>query len=86
LEGSAFAHAIRLVFSAISVGIKHLHDRGKSGWWILVFIVLPVLLDSASPGGLVAQTSAMAVQLVSLALAAWGIIELGFLRGSVGSN
>lgn len=77
---------ILVLFSAIAVGIKRLHDRDKSGWWALPFIVLPILLDGASRGGVVTPSSAMALQWVSLALAVWGIVELGFLRGTAGPN
>ena len=77
---------ILVLFSAIAVGIKRLHDRDKSGWWALPFIVLPILLDGASQKGLVTPSSAMTLQWVSLALAVWEIVELGFLRGTAGPN
>lgn len=34
--------ALLLVVPAISVGVRRLHDIGKSGWWVLVGLV-PVL-------------------------------------------
>ena len=33
---------IPIIFSCIAVAIKRLHDRNKSGWWLLVFYLLPV--------------------------------------------
>ena len=77
---------ILVLFSAIAVGIKRLHDRDKSGWWTIPFIALPLLLNGASRGGLVTTDSATTLQWVSLALAVWGIVELGILRGTVGPN
>lgn len=70
----------------MAMGIKRLHDRNKSGWWALPVILLPVLLNGAGRGGLVTASSAMTLQWVSLALAVLGIVELGFLRGTVGPN
>ena len=32
---------IAMIVSGIFVGIKRLHDRGKSGWWLLVFMLAP---------------------------------------------
>ena len=77
---------ILVLFSAIAVGIKRLHDRDKSGWWTIPFIALPLLLNSASRAGLVTADSATTLQWVSLAFAVWGIVELGILRGTVGPN
>ena len=42
--------------SAFAVGVKRLHDRDKSGWWILLFYLAPSVLGSiantsrAAPG------------------------------------
>ncbi len=37
---------IPMVISGFMVGIKRLHDRDKSGWWLLVFYVLPGVLST----------------------------------------
>lgn len=73
---------IPAVISCIAVGIKRLHDRDKSGWWLLVFYVLPALL-----GWLAEITGSYLVfELASFAFAIWGLVELGFLRGTSGPN
>lgn len=33
------------VYMSLAVRTKRLHDRNKSAWWLLVFLVLPVLLN-----------------------------------------
>ena len=73
---------IPLIISGVAVGIKRLHDRDKSGWWLLVFYVLPALL------GWLAETTGpyLVFELASFAFAIWGLIELGFLRGTSGPN
>ena len=38
--------SIPIIISTIAVAIKRLHDRDKSGWWFLVFYVLPSALGS----------------------------------------
>jgi len=74
---------IPMVVSGFMVGIKRLHDRDKSGWWLLVFYVLPGLLstigETLAAGGLV-------FSLASFAVSIWALVELGFLRGTAGSN
>jgi uncharacterized membrane protein YhaH (DUF805 family) len=73
---------IPMVISGFMVGIKRLHDRDKSGWWLLVFYVLPGLLnmigESLSAGWIFA--------LASFAVSIWALIELGILRGTAGPN
>jgi uncharacterized membrane protein YhaH (DUF805 family) len=29
---------------AVSIGVKRLHDRAKSGWWLLLYYLAPALL------------------------------------------
>ena len=73
---------IPILISGIAVGIKRLHDRDKSGWWLLVFYVLPGVLS-----GLAEKTGPYFVlELAGAALSIWGFVELGCLRGTSGPN
>lgn len=54
------AFALLAIGPTLAVNIKRAHDRGRSGWFILLFFI----------------------PLVNF----WPIIELGFLRGTMGSN
>ena len=76
------AAVIYLVVMLIAVGIKRLHDRDKSGWWLLVFYLLPgVLSGLADKVGL-----QVILSLASFALSIWGFVEIGCLRGNAGPN
>lgn len=73
---------IPIIISSIAVGIERLHDRNKSGWWLLVFYLLPGAIGNIGPyTGL-----DFVFQLASLALSIWALVELGFLRGTPGRN
>ena len=74
---------IAMLISGIAVGIKRLHDRDKSGWWLLLFYVVPGVL-----GGIGAATGGLhwLFDVPSWAISLWALIELGFLRGTSGSN
>jgi uncharacterized membrane protein YhaH (DUF805 family) len=65
--------------------IKRLHDRNKSGWWIVPFCVAPSLLYELlwldAP-----LTVALIVGALGFGLALWGFVELFFLKGSGGPN
>ena len=74
---------IPLIWVGLAVGAKRLHDRDKSAWWLLLFYAVPSVLSSAADriegGGII-------LHLVSFAITIWAIIELGFLRGTIGPN
>jgi uncharacterized membrane protein YhaH (DUF805 family) len=72
-------------WSGLAVGIKRLHDRDKSGWWILLFWFGPSVLGSwqaSTPdlgGGFI-------LSLAAAAIAIWAFVELGCLPGTPGPN
>lgn len=72
-----------LLWVGLALAAKRLHDRDKSAWWLLVFYVLPGMLQ-----GIATQltTVAFLLNLAGLAITIWAIVELGFLRGTSGPN
>ncbi len=70
-------------YSGIVVGIKRLHDRNKSGWWLLLFYLAPGVLDAVARG---TGGAGMVFSIASLAISIWAIVELGCLRGTIGPN
>ena len=62
--------------SAFAVGVKRLHDRDKSGWWILLFYLAPSVLGS------IANTSeqplvGFVLGVGSFVISIWALVELG---------
>src|SRR5207244_10023273 len=82
--------------SGIFVAIKRLHDRDKSGWWLLLFYIAPSVLFGLGAViwiiGIAADASGAATGIAfvffaaGFALSVWAFIELGCLRGTVGPN
>jgi uncharacterized membrane protein YhaH (DUF805 family) len=72
-------------WSGLAVGVKRLHDRDKSGWWILLFWLGPGVL-----GGLPTATPDLGggfiLSLAALAIMIWAFVELGCLPGTPGPN
>jgi uncharacterized membrane protein YhaH (DUF805 family) len=65
--------------------IKRLHDRNRSGWWIIPFGVLPVLLPEVA--GWVGQSYlALFLGTVAFVLSIWSVVETFCLRGTRGPN
>jgi uncharacterized membrane protein YhaH (DUF805 family) len=81
---------IVVLISSIAVGMKRLHDRGKSGWYLLFFYVAPGILMMAAIGTYLTMEDGTLVSallgLVAFAIGVWAFVELGCLRGTVGSN
>jgi uncharacterized membrane protein YhaH (DUF805 family) len=87
--------SIAATVSGIAVGLKRLHDRDKSGWWLLMFYLVPSLLfgigaltffygvGADAVGGVIGGT---VISLAGLAIVIWAIVELGCLRGTLGPN
>lgn len=78
---------ILFVFIATyALTVKRLHDRNRSGWWSLVFIFIPGVMDRWSDR--LTEDSALwwVIVLTGSGLAIWGLIELGFRRGTDGDN
>jgi uncharacterized membrane protein YhaH (DUF805 family) len=81
--------------SGIFVAIKRLHDRNRSGWWLLLFYIAPGILiaigaviwlvgiagESSGAGGI-----GTVFVLAGAAISIWAFVELGCLRGTVGPN
>ena len=75
---------------SLAVLVRRLHDRDKSGWWLLLFWAAPAACFAAAQlateqtgeGGPLAVAGVAA----GLVLELWAIIEVGFRRGSKGAN
>jgi uncharacterized membrane protein YhaH (DUF805 family) len=71
--------------SGVGVGIKRLHDRNKSTWWLILFYLGPLIAFYGAhllDGG----TAAAVLSAAGFVILIWAIVELGALRGSIGTN
>ena len=88
-------YVVPMVFHAIGMAIfiwvyaatsiKRLHDRDRSGWWLVPFFVVPGLYQQFAarlPHPFPAELLAWAVFVLYL----WGFIELYFLKGTRWTN
>ena len=66
--------------------IRRLHDRNKSGWWIVAFIIAPPLLRNIADRFDALSAAAVILSLAAMTLTAWGFVELLLLRGTSGPN
>lgn len=89
---------IAYLWSKLAVYAKRLHDRGRSAWWLVVYLGVPLLLmgyacHSAAPcfvAGMAAiHHGALPVRIahwVSVLIGLWVFIDLFCLKGTKGAN
>ena len=74
-----------LMWVYFAISIKRLHDRDKSGWWMVPFFVVPGLynqFDDRLPDSYFMMLPALIV----FAFYVWGFIEMYCLKGSRKTN
>ena len=81
------AGIVLAVWAGLAVALRRLHDRNKSGWWLLIMygpvMVLSALSEVASVSDPTAGTGFAAL---SLPFSIWMFVELGCLKGTTGAN
>jgi uncharacterized membrane protein YhaH (DUF805 family) len=75
---------VPMIWIGLAVAGKRLHDRDKSAWWLLLFYVAPGILQGI--GDQFNDVLAYVFYLPGFAIWIWALVELGFLRGTVGPN
>lgn len=60
------------------------HDRGKSGWWLLVFFAAPAILSSTV--AVAGEGLQPVLEAAGAALSVWAFAALACLRGTAGPN
>ena len=66
-----------LLFSALCVVAKRMHDRGRSGWWSAL-VLLAFCLAWPRPDGF--------VDFLACLVLLWAAVELGVMGGEQGAN
>jgi uncharacterized membrane protein YhaH (DUF805 family) len=74
-----------LAWVFIATSVKRLHDRDRSGWWLVLFFGIPHLYSQFADD-LGDSYAAIAIGLAAIVLYIWGLIELLFLKGTHKSN
>jgi uncharacterized membrane protein YhaH (DUF805 family) len=77
-------YLVTILTGLVSTGIRRLHDRGKSGWWLFLYYYAPSQLLKTSTS--LWHGGALIILLAVVAILIWGLIDLGVLRGERGDN
>lgn len=74
------------VVPALAIMIKRLHDRDKSGSWVVLLYFAPYWLGKLSDKAPEGSPLWWCLATVAVVLSAWGLIEFGCLPGTKGPN
>ena len=75
---------IAIFVSSLAIAFKRLHDRNKSGVWLLLFWLAPTVLNAI--GQSIGSAAGVFVALVGAAIGVWGFVEIACLKGTTGPN
>jgi uncharacterized membrane protein YhaH (DUF805 family) len=74
---------ILAMFIAIAgAGVRRLHDRGKTGFWLCLYYGAPLWLSKGAYFDVVGYVSLA----IALGVFIWAIVDLGVLRGDSETN
>ncbi|MBW7974052.1 DUF805 domain-containing protein [Bradyrhizobium sp. BR 10289] len=68
----------------LATAIKRLHDRDRSGWWIVLFFFVPGLYSQFSD--LLPRSLTPPFSLTASILWLWGVVEMFIVPGTSGHN
>jgi uncharacterized membrane protein YhaH (DUF805 family) len=76
-----------IIISATAIAVKRLHDRNRTGWWLLSSY-LPAVAGIGIANWPVVQENIRTLvgTLVVFPLLVWAFIDLGCRRGTIGPN
>ena len=75
-----------LMWVYFATSIKRLHDRDKSGWWMVPFFVYPGLYNEFADRFSDYWVAAIPFALAAFVFCIWGFVEMYFLKGSRKTN
>lgn len=91
--------SLALLYPGVALGVKRLHDRGRSGLLMVVFIAPGLVTQLCDLLGITGSYQTIAghsihmpntlgwsLNIVTLGVAIWALVTLGFLRGTSGPN
>jgi uncharacterized membrane protein YhaH (DUF805 family) len=76
--------AIVYAWALLAIYAKRLHDRNRSAWWLLAYVLLPCILNGygCHHGGALGNVGRSIAGLIGL----WVFIDLYCLKGTKGAN
>jgi uncharacterized membrane protein YhaH (DUF805 family) len=74
-----------LMWVYFATSIKRLHDRDKSGWWMVPFFAMPGLYNQFADR-LPDSYADLPLGIAALVLCLWGFVEMYCLKGSRKTN
>src|SRR5258708_2216423 len=81
---------IVILIASIAVGVKRLHDRNKSGWYLLLFYLVPsnLVVIGVLIGAFMEDSTIIAtvLGLLAFAIGVWAFVEMGCLPGTIRAN
>jgi uncharacterized membrane protein YhaH (DUF805 family) len=82
----AFPLLILTIWISFALAVKRLHDREKSGWFIVPMYLIPGMLGRWADGFPPGSGGPYFLGIIAFGLTLWAFVELGCLAGTSGPN
>jgi uncharacterized membrane protein YhaH (DUF805 family) len=74
------------IVAFLAVSVRRLHDRNKSGWWVLIYFLLPHVLGAIGVALQLPTPITSALLGASFIIQILALVDLGILAGTTGDN
>jgi uncharacterized membrane protein YhaH (DUF805 family) len=74
------------IASCLAVSVTRLHDRNKSAWWLLLFGLCPLAMETIASLRDLDSAPMVILMILSRAISLWALVEFGCLPGTAGPN
>jgi uncharacterized membrane protein YhaH (DUF805 family) len=78
--------ALPTAASCIAVAIRRLHDRNRSAWWLLLYVLVPAMLQTIAAFNDLDAALMVILNVFAGAISIWAFVDVGCLRGTWGTN
>jgi uncharacterized membrane protein YhaH (DUF805 family) len=88
---ASFVLQLALIYPSAALMAKRLHDRSRPTWWLAIAFVPSILQGLLNAMGVIGDplnpnTLDYLLGLIVFVIGVWFLVELGFLRGTLGAN
>jgi len=74
------------IASCLAVSVRRLHDRDRSAWWLLLYLLAPLTLQTIAAFNDLDAALTVMLNVLAGAITIWALVDLGCLRGTWGTN
>ena len=77
---------VLVLWASLAASVRRIHDRGRSGWWLLVMLGPVIVFSALGASGTGAGGDPSPFTILAIPFSFWVLIDLGCMAGTPGPN